>query len=801
MNEWRSCFFNQTQTFLSRYLIFKGYSADSNQHKHQTSGHEKYHIMKTMDYTSRSKKQEDRGDNRNDATNVCSGDVTPTKLPLSNNRQNSTGEVSPVAVTEFILDNRPSPQAYPSPTSREQTDSPTKTTRSQTADESTTNAPAAQIEIDIRVPKSKQPEVKDSKEDSVRGGISSSLSMERADTYKQGQQPLCTSLPPVAEPEGGIALREFSDGIYEGALLEGQKHGKGTMLYKDSGSRYIGEWEYDKKHGMGLYVRPDGSKYEGFFINNERSGQGTLVTVLDDQKLLSSGQWKNDKMNGEGYREYINGNKYYGYFKDSKRHGEGKMLFANGAVYWGRWKNNQQVEGQVDTEQVKLFLEKKKTNFFKKTAQSFSIKGNDTLFSFRLEQTDDSRPKQLYTPHENSKEPSYIMFKQRLPKSKKVVESVETFFSKAKKFVAENSTNTLDVFSWWDNQYGTFEIYPKGRKQMPIPVHFGLNGVPLSATFIEAMEKVRGEDCLMLSDEEWKSIMYEIWKKMKDEYPALRIDHKDCETMKIREVLKRVNTWKNGETLDVTIHKKNKPSPPCLFATPSPEITCDLFISTRFIKNDPSEGEAKELRDALADLGLNAYMVEAKPGEDFGEQVMGGLNSMKTFVALCSSNYGAKTLSNYSTYNELKFARDHHKHIVPIRRCKEWPPQPTENDLGDQGKIQNKFFFSPSQLHLDWSSKEWDAVACARQVKVAYDKRHTRGPSGLRKPEVHNANYSQELSNKENVATQPIKREANGKLIQKQTRGNTVSKGTDNTHEEEKREGMRVVNRNTMPDS
>jgi len=30
-----------------------------------------------------------------------------------------------------------------------------------------------------------------------------------------------------------------------------------------NGARYIGEWVNNKKHGQGLFIYPDGSKYEG----------------------------------------------------------------------------------------------------------------------------------------------------------------------------------------------------------------------------------------------------------------------------------------------------------------------------------------------------------------------------------------------------------------------------------------------------------------------------------------------------------------------------------------------------------
>ena len=33
-----------------------------------------------------------------------------------------------------------------------------------------------------------------------------------------------------------------------------------------NGARYIGEWVNNKKHGQGLFIYPDGSKYEGELV-------------------------------------------------------------------------------------------------------------------------------------------------------------------------------------------------------------------------------------------------------------------------------------------------------------------------------------------------------------------------------------------------------------------------------------------------------------------------------------------------------------------------------------------------------
>ncbi len=38
------------------------------------------------------------------------------------------------------------------------------------------------------------------------------------------------------------------------------KHGKGTYTFKD-GSKYDGDWSYDDKNGLGVYLHANGDKY------------------------------------------------------------------------------------------------------------------------------------------------------------------------------------------------------------------------------------------------------------------------------------------------------------------------------------------------------------------------------------------------------------------------------------------------------------------------------------------------------------------------------------------------------------
>ncbi len=157
----------------------------------------------------------------------------------------------------------------------------------------------------------------------------------------------------------------------------------------------------------------------------------------------------------------------------------------------------------------------------------------------------------------------------------------------------------------------------------------------------------------------------------------------------------------------------------------SSAFQCDIFISARFL-GDSTEREARELHSELVKLGLKAFIIDANAGEDFGKKCIESLYRMKTLVAFCSSNYGAKTISSYSSYYELKYANEKQKHIIPIRRCEEWPPAPLDFDGQDEGKMQNDFVFNTGMAYLDWYHvEEWDAAECANQIKIAFEKKHS----------------------------------------------------------------------------
>ena len=107
-----------------------------------------------------------------------------------------------------------------------------------------------------------------------------------------------------------------------------------------------------------------------------------------------------------------------------------------------------------------------------------------------------------------------------------------------------------------------------------------------------------------------------------------------------------------------------------------------FLISGRF--NDNAKVEyMRKVRDLLAASGVQTFMVEAgEAGGSFGEATTLGLYKAKALIAFCTDDYGAVTGARYETYHELKYAHQKDLRIVPVQLCKEFPPVPAGDELG-----------------------------------------------------------------------------------------------------------------------
>lgn len=147
-----------------------------------------------------------------------------------------------------------------------------------------------------------------------------------------------------------IAFKCPDGAEYEGELLLGKKHGKGTL--RGANFVYVGKWKDDKKHGTGIMTFSNGSVYEGQFKNDFRHGFGTQQykagstshESLLDIKLggIYEGEWKRGQKHGLGTFRYANGGLYSGQWLNGKRSGRGILSSADGSEYDGEWKNDKE---------------------------------------------------------------------------------------------------------------------------------------------------------------------------------------------------------------------------------------------------------------------------------------------------------------------------------------------------------------------------------------------------------------------------------------------------------------------------
>ncbi|GMI40351.1 hypothetical protein TeGR_g2856, partial [Tetraparma gracilis] len=155
-----------------------------------------------------------------------------------------------------------------------------------------------------------------------------------------------TRLPPPREIEEGMYrskkahFRGPGGGeVYEGGLLNGKRHGLGTMLYRN-GNAYRGGWKADKEHGRGtLYGADMAVLFEGEFFAGKIMGAGTM-SYADGSKY--QGDFNNNTRSGFGRLTFASGAVYAGEFKEGMFWGRGRLTWAeSGNYYDGEWLNGQ----------------------------------------------------------------------------------------------------------------------------------------------------------------------------------------------------------------------------------------------------------------------------------------------------------------------------------------------------------------------------------------------------------------------------------------------------------------------------
>ena len=128
-------------------------------------------------------------------------------------------------------------------------------------------------------------------------------------------------------------------------LKDGEEVQIKPLTQIENGALYYGEWDSKgNKHGRGIQLWPDGSKYSGYWINNKANKRGKLIHRDGD---VYEGEWLDDKAEGYGIYSHIDGAKYEGFWKDDKQEGKGKEIWPDGNSYEGEYSGgNKQGKGK-----------------------------------------------------------------------------------------------------------------------------------------------------------------------------------------------------------------------------------------------------------------------------------------------------------------------------------------------------------------------------------------------------------------------------------------------------------------------
>ena len=150
----------------------------------------------------------------------------------------------------------------------------------------------------------------------------------------------------------------FDIGEYEGNWNRDKREGVGKMQYAN-GSTFTGIWKNDKRY-KGELTEGNNQSYKGKFHNNMYHGPGELTlsngTVLkgefdhgfltnpatiefSDGRIFTGEVIEND-IGRKGKLQYANGDVYEGLFEDRQRCGVGVLITQDGSKYEGRWQDN-----------------------------------------------------------------------------------------------------------------------------------------------------------------------------------------------------------------------------------------------------------------------------------------------------------------------------------------------------------------------------------------------------------------------------------------------------------------------------
>ena len=136
---------------------------------------------------------------------------------------------------------------------------------------------------------------------------------------------------------------------YEGEWLQNKKHGIGKMIYGGVGE-YFGRFENGKRHGEGVFkYKKNGNVYSGSWKYGVKHGHGEFI--FEKTKMKIAGEWENGKIL-KGKWIFPNGTYFEGPFVNNFPKGEGVWHFTNGNTVKGSFGQEMKVINWVTDPQI-----------------------------------------------------------------------------------------------------------------------------------------------------------------------------------------------------------------------------------------------------------------------------------------------------------------------------------------------------------------------------------------------------------------------------------------------------------------
>ena len=156
--------------------------------------------------------------------------------------------------------------------------------------------------------------------------------------YKNAKQTKCLRVPKNATKNLADNGWNCNDGYRKSGFICKEKSAQIVF----NGHKYVGEINnYRKPHGYGTMNYQGGGSFSGEWKNGKENGKGTFVT---NDGVSINGQFIESSIIGDVTVTYPTGNIYKGGFSITGsvigRNGFGRMIYTDGQVKKGQWKNN-----------------------------------------------------------------------------------------------------------------------------------------------------------------------------------------------------------------------------------------------------------------------------------------------------------------------------------------------------------------------------------------------------------------------------------------------------------------------------